>query len=47
VPRDFFNFHLARIFVDDSLNIPIRYEAYAWPSKPGGSARVARRIQLR
>jgi hypothetical protein len=35
--RSFFRFHLARIFVDDRLNIPIRYEAYAWPDTPGGS----------
>ena len=35
-PRPFFRFHLARIFVDDQLKIPVRYEAYDWPSKPGG-----------
>ena len=36
VPRRNFLFHLARIFVDDELNIPIRYESYDWPAKPGG-----------
>lgn len=36
VPRRNFLFHLARIFVDDELNVPIRYEAYDWPKKPGG-----------
>ena len=36
VPRQFFQFHIARIFVDDQLKIPIRYEAYAWPNEPGG-----------
>jgi len=36
VPRRNFLFHLARIFVDDELNVPIRYEAYDWPSQPGG-----------
>ena len=35
-PRPFFRFHLARVFVDDELKIPVRYESYAWPSKPGG-----------
>jgi hypothetical protein len=35
VPRSFFQFHVARIFVDNELKIPTRYEAYAWPSKPG------------
>ena len=36
VPRRNFLFHLARIFVDLELNVPIRYEAYDWPSQPGG-----------
>lgn len=29
-------FHLARVYVDSELNIPIRYEAYLWPSTQGG-----------
>ncbi len=37
VPRRNFRFHLARIFVDDELNVPIRYEAYSWPTTPGGA----------
>jgi hypothetical protein len=37
VARQFFHFHLARVFVDDQLKIPIRYEAYTWPNEPGGS----------
>lgn len=40
VPRRNFLFHLARIFVDDELNVPIRYEAYEWPAKPGGPPRL-------
>ncbi len=36
VPRRNFRFHLARIFIDDELNVPIRYEAYSWPTTPGG-----------
>jgi len=36
VPRRNFLFHVARIFVDDELNIPIRYESYDWPKQPGG-----------
>jgi outer membrane lipoprotein-sorting protein len=35
-PRRNFLFHLARIFVDDELNVPIRYEAYDWPKEPNG-----------
>ena len=36
VPRRNFLFHLARIFVDDELNVPIRYEAYDWPKEANG-----------
>jgi hypothetical protein len=36
VPRKNFRFHIARIFVDDELKIPVRYESYDWPEKPGG-----------
>jgi len=36
VPRRTFLFHMARIFVDDELSIPVRYEAHDWPREPGG-----------
>jgi hypothetical protein len=36
VPRRNFLFHLARIFVDKELNLPIRYESYDWPKEVGG-----------
>jgi outer membrane lipoprotein-sorting protein len=35
VPRRNFLFHLARIYVDDELQLPIRYEAYDWPARAG------------
>ena len=35
VPRQNFRFHIARIFVDKELNIPIRYESYDWPRREG------------
>jgi hypothetical protein len=35
VPRRNFLYHLARIFVDKELNLPIRYESYDWPKEPG------------
>jgi hypothetical protein len=35
VPRKNFRFHLARVYVDDALNLPVRYESYDWPRKPG------------
>jgi hypothetical protein len=36
VPRRNFRFHLARVFIDDELTIPVRYEAYDWPQEVGG-----------
>ncbi|HEY4309085.1 MAG TPA: DUF1571 domain-containing protein [Pirellulales bacterium] len=29
--RPEFSFHMARIFIDNELNVPVRYEAYTWP----------------
>ncbi|MEN6407307.1 MAG: DUF1571 domain-containing protein [Thermoguttaceae bacterium] len=37
VPRRNFRYHLARIFVDKELNLPIRYESYDWPKEKGGA----------
>ena len=39
-PRDKFRFHLVRIFVDDALRMPTRYESYDWPRKPDGEPRL-------
>jgi hypothetical protein len=36
VPRKNFRYHLARIYIDDELNVPIRFEAYDWPQQAGG-----------
>lgn len=33
--REYFEFHVARIFIDDELNVPIRYSAWTWPDEPG------------
>jgi hypothetical protein len=30
------NVYLAQVFIDEDLNIPIRYAAYDWPAVPGG-----------
>lgn len=38
VPREDFEFHRARIFVDNDMNMPIRYEAYLWPEAEGEDA---------
>ena len=35
VRRDNFRFHIAQIFIDDELQLPIRYASYDWPAAPG------------
>ncbi len=40
VARRNFRFHLARIYVDKELNIPIRYESYDWPRESGGKPQL-------
>jgi hypothetical protein len=37
VPRKNFLFHVARVFMDDELKMPIRYESYDWPEQAGGT----------
>lgn len=36
VKRDHFDFYKAQIFIDEKLNVPIRYAAWTWPESPGG-----------
>jgi hypothetical protein len=33
--REPYEFYLAQIFIDDELQVPIRYVAYHWPKAPG------------
>lgn len=33
--RPVYDFHMARIFLDNELKVPIRYEAYGWPESEG------------
>ena len=35
VPRRNFRFHMARVFIDEELKIPVRFEAYDWPPEEG------------
>ena len=35
-PRKHFRYHIARIFIDDEMQMPVRFEAFLWPSKKGG-----------
>ncbi len=34
--RPEYEFHICRIFIDDELQVPVRYAAYGWPETPGG-----------
>ncbi len=35
-----FDFYLARVFIDDELNIPVRYAAWSWPNTPNESPQL-------
>jgi|SRR5208282_2222838 len=36
VIRTNFQYHRLRLFVDEQLKLPVRYEQYSWPQQPGG-----------
>ena len=36
VPRDHFEFHIAKIYIDIEHEVPIGYEGYLWPEEEGG-----------
>jgi hypothetical protein len=40
-PRPEFIFHIARIYVDAELNLPVRYVNYEWPEEAAGEPRLA------
>ena len=40
VPRREFRFHIARVFIDDELRLPVRYEAHDWPDRPDGQSEL-------
>jgi Protein of unknown function (DUF1571) len=35
VKREHFDFYRARIYIDETLGVPVRYAAWTWPEKPG------------
>jgi hypothetical protein len=37
VPRKEFKFHLLRLYIDEEMKIPIRWEQYDWPQQAGGA----------
>ena len=36
IPRQDFKFHVARLFIDNELKVPIHFDAYLWPEQAGG-----------
>ena len=36
VKREHYKFHIARLFIDDALQLPVRFESYDWPKSAGG-----------
>lgn len=40
VRRPQYDFFLARIFIDDEMGVPVRYEAYDWPPKQGSKPQL-------
>jgi hypothetical protein len=34
-PRPHFDFHIAQIYLDKELNVPVRYAAFTWPEAEG------------
>jgi hypothetical protein len=35
IPRQNFRAHITRVFFDNELRVPIHYDAFGWPEKPG------------
>jgi hypothetical protein len=35
-----YDFHVAQIFIDDELQVPVRYVSYDWPETPGAPAKL-------
>jgi hypothetical protein len=40
VRRDRYRYHIARIYVDEELDLPIRHESYDWPDEEGGQPKL-------
>ncbi|HBO43357.1 MAG TPA: hypothetical protein DD670_05380 [Planctomycetaceae bacterium] len=36
VKRDYFRYHMARVFIDRELMLPVHYVSYDWPEQEGG-----------
>jgi Protein of unknown function (DUF1571) len=43
VARQDFRFHVARLFLDNELKIPVHFDAYMWPEQQGGQPSLEER----
>ena len=43
VERPHFEYHIAKIYIDDTREFPIGYEGFLWPEKPGDEPRLLER----
>jgi hypothetical protein len=39
-PDPRFDFHIAQIFIDQELGLPVRYAAFLWPDSPGAEPKL-------
>ena len=47
VYRDYFRFHIARIFIDRDLRVPVHFESWDWPEQPGEQPVLLERYRYR
>jgi hypothetical protein len=40
IEREYFAYHIARIFWDDAMHVPIHFEMYHWPAEPDGKPQL-------
>ncbi|NQT15111.1 MAG: DUF1571 domain-containing protein [Planctomycetes bacterium] len=40
VRRDHFRYHIAEVFIDEALQLPIRFASYDWPEEEGGKPQL-------
>ncbi len=45
--REHFEYHRAKVYIDDELNLPVGYEGFDWPVEPGGEPLLAERYFYR
>jgi len=45
--RPYFRFHLGRVYLDRQLDVPLRYEAYDWPTESGGQPELIEQYTYR